>query len=411
MKIGFPVSLSILFWGMMAFLRAISERIFPKQVNKKVPDIKKRKKRIAVCVPAHNEEKTLEATLSAILVQLPPSQVHVVSDNSTDRTAEIAKGLGCQVLALTPSHGKARALEALIAHFKLEQKYDFILFVDADTELDSHYVEYALKVFANDEKAAAIAAYAIPLWNGGWAINQANFISAYRTKLYQILQLFFMYGQTWKRTNTNPVIPGFAAMYRTRVLKQLDIATPGLLIEDFNLAFQIHKKKLGYIAHYRQIAASYHDPITISDYIKQIQRWNLGFYQTVRRHGIWPSLFWVSTGLFAFELFLSALFSLFVPLLTFFVVGWTLLSNEVHVPIWVSQIYVIVLQLWMTIAILIILDYALTVYIALKDRKFSLLLLGLGFGVFHFINSAVLLWSIPQGLLKKSAGNWQPAKR
>ena len=349
--------------------------------------------------------------MTSITSQVSPRQVHVVSDNSTDKTVAIATKLGCNVLELTPSHGKARALKALIEKYNIEKKYKFVLFVDADTQLDIHYLKYALKVFANDKKVAAIAAYAVPIWNGSWKISQANFISAYRTKLYQILQLFFMYGQTWKRMNTNPVIPGFAAMYRMSVLKKLDIATPGLLIEDFNLAFQIHKKKLGKIAHYRQIYASYHDPRTISDYIKQIKRWNLGFYQTVRRHGIWPSFFWVSTGVFAFELIVNALASLFVPVLTLFVLGWTIIPHARNIPVWVSQSYVVVWQLWTAVTFLVILDYALTIFVAIKTRRFSLLLLGFGFSIFHFINSAVLLWSVPKGLLSKSAGDWQPAKR
>src|SRR3712207_8549707 len=38
----------------------------------------------------------------------------------------------------------------------------------------------------------------------------------------------------------------------------------------------------------------------------QVKRWNIGFFQTYRSHGAWPSFFWFSTTLFTLEVFITA---------------------------------------------------------------------------------------------------------
>ncbi len=55
--------------------------------------------RISVVIPAFNEEKNIAACLRSILDQKRPAEeIVVVDNNSTDRTAEIARGLGARVV-------------------------------------------------------------------------------------------------------------------------------------------------------------------------------------------------------------------------------------------------------------------------------------------------------------------------
>ena len=410
MKIGLPLSLNLFFWGCVSFMRVFWEKFRPPQYSLTQEQLSSLKRQVAVCIPAHNEETVLESAIAAITTQIPGQQIYVVSDGSHDATAAIARRLNCSVLELSSGRGKARALEQLIKKFSLLAKYRYILFIDADTELEPYFVKHALGLFTHEPEVAAIAAYAIPIWENRRHISLQNFIAAYRTKLYAILQIFLMYGQTWKYCNINAVIPGFAAMYPTRVLRKLDLVTPGIVIEDFNLAFQIHKKNLGWIAHFRAIAARYHDPVNFTDYSAQVRRWNVGFYQAIRKWGVWPSLFWIFTLLFSLEVALFSLVSLFAPLVfvtsIFFLIvqqfaGFNLFA--MFSPYFIGYLEFIVS--------IVILDYALTVFIAVKNRAPMLLLWGIGFFLFNLINSWVLLISIPQGLLTRSTGRWVPAKR
>lgn len=84
-----------------------------------------------VFIPAWNEEANLPAVLDELRVQLPSADVLVVDDGSTDRTAEVARAHGADVL----SFGENRGLRAGIAAgygAALEREYAFCGRVDAD---------------------------------------------------------------------------------------------------------------------------------------------------------------------------------------------------------------------------------------------------------------------------------------
>ena len=97
-------------------------------------------------------------------------------------------------------------------------------------------------------------------------------------------------------------------MYRTVALAKIDVTGAGLVIEDFNMTFEIHAKKLGRIEFHPSAAVAYtQDPDNFGEYVRQVRRWILGFWQTVRRHRLHPSVFWVALAVFIFELLTSSL--------------------------------------------------------------------------------------------------------
>ena len=61
----------------------------------------------AAVIPCLNEEATIAPVIRAVRVQLPT--VIVVDDGSTDRTAELARGAGAEVLTHERTAGKGRA--------------------------------------------------------------------------------------------------------------------------------------------------------------------------------------------------------------------------------------------------------------------------------------------------------------
>jgi glycosyltransferase involved in cell wall biosynthesis len=84
-----------------------------------------------VFVPAWNEEDNLPAVLDELGQELPQADILVVDDGSTDRTAEIARLGGAEVV----SFGTNRGLPAGIAAgygYALEHGYAFCGRVDAD---------------------------------------------------------------------------------------------------------------------------------------------------------------------------------------------------------------------------------------------------------------------------------------
>ncbi|HEY2218302.1 MAG TPA: glycosyltransferase family 2 protein [Gaiellaceae bacterium] len=84
-----------------------------------------------VFIPAWNEEENLPAVLDGLAAELPDVAVLVVDDGSTDRTAEVAREHGADVLSL----GTNRGLRVGIAagyRWALEHEYRFCGRVDAD---------------------------------------------------------------------------------------------------------------------------------------------------------------------------------------------------------------------------------------------------------------------------------------
>jgi glycosyltransferase involved in cell wall biosynthesis len=84
-----------------------------------------------VFIPAWNEEQSLPAVLDDLKAGLPEADLLVVDDGSTDRTAEVAREHGAEVLSL----GRNRGLPVGIAagyRWALEHGYRFCGRVDAD---------------------------------------------------------------------------------------------------------------------------------------------------------------------------------------------------------------------------------------------------------------------------------------
>ncbi|SEG52388.1 Glycosyltransferase, catalytic subunit of cellulose synthase and poly-beta-1,6-N-acetylglucosamine synthase [Bryocella elongata] len=91
--------------------------------------------RLAVVVPAHNEEQLIAACVRSLKAsRYAPSAIYVVAHNCTDATAENAKLAGATVLVLneTSGHGKGAALDHGF-HHALHGDADAVLVIDADS--------------------------------------------------------------------------------------------------------------------------------------------------------------------------------------------------------------------------------------------------------------------------------------
>jgi len=99
-------------------------------------------KRVAVLIPAHNEETSIGATVSRVRAQLASSdEVVVVADNCTDRTAEIAAAAGARVLQRSSTDcGKGFALAFGVQNLS-ENPPDVLIVLDADTRMEDGSIQ------------------------------------------------------------------------------------------------------------------------------------------------------------------------------------------------------------------------------------------------------------------------------
>jgi glycosyltransferase involved in cell wall biosynthesis len=85
---------------------------------------------ITAIIPVHNGERHLAEAIQSVLAQtLPPGEIIVVDDGSTDASAAIAQSFGAPVRVLAqPNLGPAAARNLGLAH----ATGDLLAFLDAD---------------------------------------------------------------------------------------------------------------------------------------------------------------------------------------------------------------------------------------------------------------------------------------
>ncbi|MGW8529930.1 MULTISPECIES: glycosyltransferase family 2 protein [Nocardiopsidaceae] len=368
---------------------------------------------LAVVIPAHNEEPVIHAAIGSALSLFDRWDVYVVSDSSKDATAEIAARTGVNVLELLTNRGKAGAIEAVIEEFSLTENYGGVLILDADTELDPGYVEGARRQL-EDPSVAAVAGFVVSEWKPQERTLVGRTISAYRDRLYFMLQYLMRFGQTWRHANTAFIVPGFASVYRSEALREIDVNPPGLVIEDFNMTFEVHHKRLGRISMNPDTKAYSQDPFTFGDYYKQVGRWTLGFWQTIRRHGIWPSVFWAFLALYVVEVVLVSLVLLLTALLGVFVLVGTLGGEPFGTLPFFGGAFTAVSALLPLTAIaigLFIPDYMLTCLLTVVRRRPSYLLYGLFFFPIRLVDAYLSLRMVPKAWTTDSDGRWSSPDR
>lgn len=403
-------------WGLNSILWAcigVMRLSHQKFIKSKPTPLSISQSQVAILIPAHNEATVILKTIESLSPLISVSQIFVVSDGSLDDTANLARSTGAKVLELTDPHGKAGALQAGIKHFHLVEKYSAVLFVDADTLIDPNYLKKALPLF-NDPEVVAVAGHATTLWEPE-KLSWKNFLFiAHRERIWFITQRLIKYGQTWKRTNVTYIIPGFASIYRTSILNRININPPGLVIEDFNMTFEIHHKKLGKIAYHPAIIGKTQDPACLKDYRRQVSRWALGFWQTVKLHGFWMSLFSFNLFIYILETLSSSLILFAAFIFTLILLPGTLSSSLANIPLY-SNIYSFVsphITLYDIAITILVPDYVLTTVTAMAESRPRFYFYGLFFPLVRLLDAYAVLSTLPKALFVHSTGRWiSPPRR
>lgn len=108
----------------------------------------------AIIVPAYNEEGYLAGTLSSIrsaMEKVPgEGEIIVVDNNSTDDTAEVSRESGADRVVFEPHNQIARARNSGAR----ESRAEFLVFVDADTAIESGTLRGALESLSSGEVVA-----------------------------------------------------------------------------------------------------------------------------------------------------------------------------------------------------------------------------------------------------------------
>ena len=258
---------------------------------------------VTVIVPAYNEEEGIASTIEGLLGQESPdwlqiTDVVVVVNNSTDRTAEIARRYPVTVLEmLYNKHKKSGAMNhGWQTHGRTS---DFVLTMDADTVLLPDTVEKMAKELIDNPKLGAVCARY-------WAKEGRGLVRRLQRLEYaRYDDLRELRG--WKVN----VASGAAAMYR-RVALQDVVELRGRpepwdnesLIEDYALTLDL--KSRGWRVGAAREAHVYTEPPTrFRDLWTQRLRWGRGGMDECLKRGWIPS---TRRDIFAYFLFSLSVF-------------------------------------------------------------------------------------------------------
>ena len=291
--------------------------------------------RITVVIPAHNEEPTLPATLTALQAQSRiPDRVVVVADNCADRTSDVARAAGCLVLETRGNRGrKAGALnQALGQLLPTLGARDLLLIMDADTRLSSDFVRSTARTLEQDPDISAVGGVFTGDDRKGLLPQlQRNEFSRYAR------QLAARRGRVF-------VLTGTATLFRPRALEEVAArrggALPGqrgkvyaeeAITEDNELTLAM--KSLGaYVISPSNCRVTTETMPSLSTLWTQRLRWQRGALENLNDYGLGPSTarYWLQQwglayGSIALPLSLVAL--LLMPVI---VGGWAML------PFWLA---------------------------------------------------------------------------
>jgi cellulose synthase/poly-beta-1,6-N-acetylglucosamine synthase-like glycosyltransferase/peptidoglycan/xylan/chitin deacetylase (PgdA/CDA1 family)/spore germination protein YaaH len=225
---------------------------------------------VSIIVPAYNEEVTAIKTIESLLkLEYPLLEIIFVDDGSKDTTfavVDAAYGNHPLVKVLTkPNGGKASAL-----NFGIERSsHDFLVCIDADTQLKDDAIFHLMTYFTDDEIGAVAGTVKVG--------NETNMITRWQSIEYITAQN--MDRRAFDLLNSITVVPGAIGAFRKEAIFKAGGFTYDTLAEDCDLTMRILKQ--GYIVRNCAEAIAYTEaPEKLGALMKQRFRWSFGVIQS-----------------------------------------------------------------------------------------------------------------------------------
>ncbi len=268
------IALSI---GRLAFIAvlALLERWNQKRTLSKLESgMSRYSPRVAVIVPAYNEEKVVLKTVQSLLEQdYLNLEIIVVDDGSSDRTYEVARaefGEHPRVrIFCIPNGGKSGALNFGMA----QTEADIVVLLDADTVLSRSAVRLLAAHFA-DPRVGATAGNAK-------VGNRLNLMTRWQALEYITAQN--LERRAFALLNCITVVPGAIGAWRRAAVLELGGFASDTLAEDADLTLRL--LRAGWKITYEMGAIAYTEaPDTVKGFLKQRFRWMFGTLQATFKH-------------------------------------------------------------------------------------------------------------------------------
>ena len=308
-------------------LLAVIEKLRPDRAVMPVPP-----PAVTVLIPAHNEENVIVQTVTSVLLSDHRDlQIIVVNDGSTDKTRELLDanfGHEPRVRIIHQvNRGKAAALQLAMSQATAE----FVVTIDADTEIESDAIRKLLRHFS-DPKIGAVA--------GNVKVgNRSRWLTRWQALEYITSQN--MEKRAFDLLNCITVVPGALGAWRKAAIEAAGGITADTVAEDADLTIAI--RRLGWRVCYDEEAIAWTEaPEKANQLIRQRFRWTFGTLQSFWKHSDtlfrpkYGALGWIALpNIFVFQLALP----LISPVIDLMFLGsvalWAL--EKLHLP-WLATV-------------------------------------------------------------------------
>src|SRR4051812_12120087 len=227
---------------------------------------------LTIIVPAYNEAASVADTVRSLQAQtLPPAEIIVVDDGSTDGTGDIARA--CRVTVVRPPKGTGSKAGAQTFALPLVET-ELTMAIDADTTLAPDAIERLMPAF-DDPDVVAACGYVLPrhvksVWERG--------------RYVEYLFAFTFYKQVQDHYGKPTISSGCFSAYRTEQLREAGGWSMRTLAEDMDLTWTFYE--LGWGVRFVPEAVSYPiEPHDLRLMRSQLRRWSHGFVQNIAMHG------------------------------------------------------------------------------------------------------------------------------
>lgn len=224
---------------------------------------------VSIIVPAYNEELNAIKTIDNLLQQdYPNFEIVFVDDDSKDSTYQKIFDLFSSHKKVTiytkPNGGKAAALNFGIS----KTSTDFVVCIDADTQLKSDAISQLMKKFTDEVGAVA----------GNVKVgNESTMITKWQSIEYITAQNFDR--RAFDLINGITVVPGAIGAFRKEAIEKSGGFTTDTLAEDCDLTIRILRNGYRVVNCVEAIAVT-EAPETLNEFMKQRFRWSYGVMQS-----------------------------------------------------------------------------------------------------------------------------------
>lgn len=232
-----------------------------------------------IIVPAHNEATILESRLRNLKAAAEGrARVLLVADNCTDSTADIARGVGFEVIERFDADRRGKGFALAFARDYLRQgPPDVVLIVDADCAIDVQSLETLIQSCAATGRPCQATNLQVASADASPAVQLSTFAFFIKNVIRQ---------RALQRLAGRVNLLGTGMGFPWPVFATADLAT-GNIVEDLKLGQELAAK--GHAPVFIEGATVLSDAESESNALSQRSRWEGGFLQNAVKRG--PRMF------------------------------------------------------------------------------------------------------------------------